>query len=610
MEEQGVKAEIKINIQDNYGTVIGLQVENLIVKAKNPVVAFNRAVLDPLRALYQAGYDKTVLILVDALDEAGQHGGKEKIYNLIAGMRGLDRRVRLLLTLRPDNTILGHIEGMRRTPLRLEDLPDNNRSDADAYVLKKLPGLPGLRQRLAEIEMDQAAFLQNVWKSCQGNFQYLVLLLPALERNELWVADIGKLPEGLDGIYREYLRTRQVGKSRQAWRFYRPVLGTLAVAAEPLDSRQIENYTGLEPQDVVDVLVDAAQFLDNPGGKWGLFHQSMADFLLDRAKAGDEFWIDARAVHRKIASAYAVYTGKSWNGCDDYGMHWLVHHLIHSEDVVSLLKALLDFERMQARLLRSSSRDLVDEYARAGVFLEGQAADLLDAHRHPEIGLLRAALTYSAQVIASDPTQLAGQLMGQLEGQAAGLEDLLAGARAWRGAAWLRPLRASLPRPGGSLLVVPSGHKGTVRSLAISPDGRRAASAGNSHPDCTLRFWDLEHGVPIFVVENEIPAGGFTPLAIDFERFLGADGHRHRYSHLEPGNTTGRPPPAGSHWRHHLAGGSRTRPVCHLRRQRWTGDLLGFKDLAAGVRAGRAHGRARASLDRCEWTPGCHHLNC
>jgi formylglycine-generating enzyme required for sulfatase activity len=58
------------------------------------------------------------------------------------------------------------------------------------------------------------------------------------------------------------------------------------------------------------------------------------------------------------------------------------------------------------------------------------------------------------------------------------------------------------------------GHKGTVRSIAISADGVLALTAGNSHPDQTIKLWDLNNRRLIRTYEEFAQAGGWTPMAI------------------------------------------------------------------------------------------------
>jgi pimeloyl-ACP methyl ester carboxylesterase len=60
----------------------------------------------------------------------------------------------------------------------------------------------------------------------------------------------------------------------------------------------------------------------------------------------------------------------------------------------------------------------------------------------------------------------------------------------------------------------PGGHRGTVRSIVLTEDGKMALTAGNSHPDQCVKYWDLDRGVLVQTFEGQALPGGRTPMAI------------------------------------------------------------------------------------------------
>ena len=85
---------------DNRGTVIGAKVERLILSGERRVGdLYQRAIREPLQALAETRPELTVLILVDALDEAVT-AGEPNIVTLLAGSSDLPSAVRFVLTSR------------------------------------------------------------------------------------------------------------------------------------------------------------------------------------------------------------------------------------------------------------------------------------------------------------------------------------------------------------------------------------------------------------------------------------------------------------------------------------------------------------------------------
>jgi len=84
--------------------VTGVSLE-LSFGSLNPQAAFNAAVVTPLAALYRAGFNKPVTILVDALDEALAFKGEVGILHLLRSIDELPQQVRFLLTSRRHNKI-------------------------------------------------------------------------------------------------------------------------------------------------------------------------------------------------------------------------------------------------------------------------------------------------------------------------------------------------------------------------------------------------------------------------------------------------------------------------------------------------------------------------
>ncbi len=337
---QGLLTDSAINLHAQqhigqvHGQAINVKIENLIVNARSATEAFTHTVVEPLRVLYGNGFAQLVVILVDALDEAAEQPGPETIVDLLANVDKLPAPVRFLLTSRPEGAVLRHFEQRHIPHLQLNAGREENQQDIRRYVRHHLDQSAELRTRLAQRQMPDDAFIEQMTKASRGNFLYLVSLLPAIARKEQQFVDLTTLPQGLDGIYREFLRTRIIGRDMYRWQErYRPLLGVLAAAQESLTMNQLAVFTRLGQQAVRDALLDVRQFLDPLGfeqGQYRLYHQSLIDFLSEEERAA-EFWIELAPVHRQIARYYQEHCAHDWSDCDLYGLRNLAKHLVGAE---------------------------------------------------------------------------------------------------------------------------------------------------------------------------------------------------------------------------------------------------------------------------------------
>lgn len=295
LHESNTVVMTDIDVRENYGEVVGVRIHTLIINARSASRAFQQSVLEPLRA-FAGSLARPLLIVVDSLDEAARHRSDETIVDLLANAGALPAQVRFVLTSRPEGEVLRHFQERNIPHIELKAKGEDNRADVRAYLDGQYAASSELQARVSESGLTREQFVERLLKTSGGNFLYLFWLLPEIAAGRQLLTEQAQLPVGLDGIYREFLRTQTVGEDlRGKWRsLYRPLLGVLIAARAPLDVAQLKRFTYLSRQRMVDAVEDVRQFLDPDEAareRYALYHQSLSDFLRDRARA-EEFWIE------------------------------------------------------------------------------------------------------------------------------------------------------------------------------------------------------------------------------------------------------------------------------------------------------------------------------
>jgi hypothetical protein len=305
-------------------------------------LSFDRAFTEPLKKL--DGNIEPLLLLVDALDEAQTYTGVT-IPDLLSRLTDLPREVRILATTRDEPRVLKFFRNTK--PFDVIKDADPNKHDVQTYA----------EGRLAEFcavdESKRKDFAHRLALKADGVFLYAAMVLDdLLARPADDLPELGSysLPNGLSGLYHDFLK-RELGKDDQRWfDLYEPLLGLIAVAqGEGLTATQL---TGLVGRDIRSALRACNQYLsgDLPDGPFRPFHKSFADYLLEDDENTD-FRIDGTAMHKRVADHYWSHN-VDWSNCDEYGLKNLATHLWSSNRIDDLV-ALISHSWMRVRYERA-----------------------------------------------------------------------------------------------------------------------------------------------------------------------------------------------------------------------------------------------------------------
>ncbi|MEW8508368.1 MAG: AAA family ATPase [Candidatus Thiodiazotropha sp.] len=178
---------------------------------------------------------------------------------------------------------------------------------------------------------------------------------------------------------------------------------------------------------------------------------------------------------------------------------------MHARHWAQLEATLASFAFVDAKVRALGAQALVEDY-------EGLS---VNGYERTELSLIGGAVRLASHVIDRDPELLASQLCGRLVDTGAPLiRGLLDEARALAPSIWLRPVTASLERPGGACLRILDGYTNGIMRASWSIeliDNRVLLTAGPA-AESTLKLWNVDTGAVLSDVET--PSGNVRTLLV------------------------------------------------------------------------------------------------
>lgn len=550
IDEVAPEVNIRQEARENWGTMIGARIDRLVVAQRDPEDVYNRAVRQPLKRLAATQPGLTVLILVDALDEALAVEGTN-IVSLIAGSRDLPAGVRFVLTSRDEPRVLDEFDDARTLDLALPEYATSADADLSTYISGRL----ATEERLVALASDQPGELAaQLLRQADGNFLYTSWVLDEAAQGAL--PDFAALPKGLYGLYRQFL-DRLVPQSGDAWmNRHEPFLGCLTVATPVAPDTSLPRWLGWPPGMLRRHVHDMAQvveYVHDPREEedgYRLYHRSVADFLTayrytDNGRSRpNEYYVEPFRQHDRLASYYLGKIRGDWAGdwsrSDSYGLRQLVSHLKAriglAEDgrrplIDDLYQIALDdrFHAAQREKLNGIHATLNDLRTALGVALtQNSGTDLLASLRCTAMfrGITAGeslSLAVFGAVAAGDFAQAAQKMSHYMTGSTSSgaWQQVLRLYLAWEAAESGEPQRAQELAPKSALLFLPG-----VTSLADALLTRTAAALARSEHDS--HHWLAEFGraadaaalLDACAVAAELPPDAVLPVMAEVEPLI------------------------------------------------------------------------------------------
>jgi WD40 repeat protein len=315
---------------------------------------FDYLIANPLRSVINGGRER-YLIVIDALDEAGESGKNPLVEMLARNAYHLPNWLGIIITSRPEESITGPLTGLN--PIILETKTQSNRNDIYNYLQSRL----ALKLQNCS---DKNALIKQIIERSEGVFFYIERFCDDVLSNNLSLDHPNKFPKGLSGIFTQYFK-RQFPVLEKFRYEIRPILRIILAARNPLPIEIIKSTFNLEDEELRDLFRDMGSLfsLAFEEGVESIkpYHKSLFDWLSDH-KESKVFYVSLTEGHKLLSNyGWVEYnTNKSFN--TRYMLSCLPYHLIKANNWNKLASLLCDLDFVNEKCVKGMTYDLIKDY--------------------------------------------------------------------------------------------------------------------------------------------------------------------------------------------------------------------------------------------------------
>ena len=257
----------------------------------------DKLLIDPLNQCKVP--EKDQVILIDAVDEIGTMGSKERnefLKFLVKSLGRFPSWVKVFLTSRPEEDIKKQLNAFDPFVIDAED--PRHEKDLRQYIEAFAPSL------LAETASseDCCDVVDLMMQKSEGRFVYVATVMEQLLKKERgWSLESlrGELPDGLDDSYKqnferikENIRVKLAEEKIITLDVYKRFLSLLVTMQEPLSEKEAQRILQIKQKASLDKLSELVTHMFPLRGEAGQkcyfwFHKSVVDFLTDPSRSDE-----------------------------------------------------------------------------------------------------------------------------------------------------------------------------------------------------------------------------------------------------------------------------------------------------------------------------------
>lgn len=258
-----------------------------------PDELFDYLLANPLRTAIGGGRERQ-LIVIDALDEAGDSQNNPLVMMLARHIDCLPDWLGVVVTSRPESAVQSPLQNWN--PEVLDTRTEANCADLRDYLRQKLA--PQLHDRL-----DADRLLDQILAKSEGVFLFVERFCDDVQQNHLSLDRPDEFPQGLGGIFCQWFE-RRFPDLEQFRKDMRPALRAILAAREPLPVEILQRLFHWQDEEFRDFSRTLGSLFpvtkEANGEVIKPYHKSLADWLADEAKAG-AYFVSVKEGHRMLA---------------------------------------------------------------------------------------------------------------------------------------------------------------------------------------------------------------------------------------------------------------------------------------------------------------------
>jgi hypothetical protein len=310
---------------------------------------FDYLLANPLKSVISGGREK-LLIVIDALDEAGESGRNPLVEMLARNAHHLPTWLGIIVTSRPEFDV--------KTPFQaLNPLPIATNSDFNKEDIRKCLDVRLVSQLLNR--PNAGNLVEQILEKSEGIFLYVEMFCDDILQGYISLDHPDQFPQGLGGIFAQYFQ-RQFPDLEKFRKEIRPALRAILAAREPLPLEILQKLFNWQDEELRDFthalgsLFPVTKTTDSETIK--PYHKSLSDWLGNESTAGIYF-VSVFEGHRILRDFCRLFLDK-----DNFALYHFPGHLAHCGNWEEISALLINCDFIRAKQLRLGYEALSKDY--------------------------------------------------------------------------------------------------------------------------------------------------------------------------------------------------------------------------------------------------------